>query len=200
MRRIHWVEAVLYNYGRHALFNEIVMVRAEEPSVGIVVVEKDITALGGCSGHIIAVKHALSAAEYDHIFGQFGRADALEIQVRDRLLHGDGGMRAVVLRTEKAALLGRGEQEYDGTVRPLRELRELAGGQQESGHAGPVVRRPVVDRIAALVRRTDAEVIPMGAHDYGLVGLGPSAEDGRDVAGLLDVIAYGHTDIALYFE
>ena len=53
--RVYWVLAVLDHQRRHSLLNEVVMVRAEEPAVRVVIVKKDIAPLLG-GGMLVRLK------------------------------------------------------------------------------------------------------------------------------------------------
>ena len=68
------------------------MVRAEEPAVGIVVVEENAAALGGGGSHVVPVQHALAAAQDYHVLSEFRGTYAFEIEAGNGLFHGDGRM------------------------------------------------------------------------------------------------------------
>ena len=76
LAKIYGMLAVFYNYSGNSFFNEVIVVRAEEPSVRIVIIIEDVAALGGCSGFVVRFKAAFSAAKYDYVICEFGGADA----------------------------------------------------------------------------------------------------------------------------
>ena len=58
---------VLEHHGWHTLLHEVVMIGTEEPAVGVIIVEVDISALSSSCSGVILVQRALSTTQYHHI-------------------------------------------------------------------------------------------------------------------------------------
>ena len=89
--RVHQVRTVLPHHGRNAFLHKIVMIAPEEPSVGIVVVEENVSSLGGSGGFIVTVQAAFPSPQDHQVAGKLGRADAFEVKAGHRLSIGTAG-------------------------------------------------------------------------------------------------------------
>src|SRR5688572_9193104 len=92
-------------------------------------------------------------------------------------------MCSVERRAQQPALFRRKEHEGNGARRW--RSHQLLRDSEQHGDAGSIVREAVVDRIAASVRRADAEVIVMRREQYVLSAQRRIAarNDAYDIAG-----------------
>ena len=76
----------------------------------------------------------------------------------------------VIFRPEQALLFCRDSEEHDRAV-GARLARECAGLFDQLADARRVVERAIVDRVTAIVRSADAEMVPVGRVDHRFVGI-----------------------------
>ena len=72
-------------------------------------------------------------------------------------------MSRVPFRAQQALLFGRRNQKQDRATRFFgrRQIRERPGNFEDRSDTARVIERAVVDRVAALIRSPDTEMIPM---------------------------------------
>ena len=129
-------------------------------------------------GEVLRRAPDLAAVGVDHAYG-FARRE-------QRVL-------GIIFGAEQALFLGRNGEEDDRAIGPWL-AREGARLLEKLGDAGRIVERAIIDRVAALVGLADAEMVPVGRIDHGLVGIflpGQIADDivRNDVATLACALA-----------